>query len=556
MGKPAKAVKTVDAMPPLVLGLYSPGMTPLMRAGLGGIAASLRAIHLQRSPKEPWPRQGIITVTIGPGQAEVSSSGITFSWGDAPPSETLQALFDGSFRLSKLGLVDLPGTYDVTRPRGGNADALFAAEQGALKRTFLQHGKTTTKDGAAKTLTIEIDGQQQSFMAQSYKAYAHQEVWSDLALALPHRSLRLAGWAYPGAAQRHIKYPETSADYSPQQALCACFALVGCLSFLGPSSSGVLVTPEPDDLLRFAAIRPQLGAKRVVDVYVAGHVDAVLCVEVALRAVARISEYQGRGVSAVSGVLLRATPWDSKQKYRVRTLPPTLFNDAQLDTYVESIAALPTELRVTGGSKTGSAKTETDGAGFFAVTSELRAFIAENLALGRKWYCGFATAKSSDPKEARLLHRYRTGAKDLGALRAIDRKGLIAMTAHLDSAEQALVHSVHVALRQRLGAIAEECSGNTTQMYKRFENERDRWRFAFAGAKTHPQIRSALADLWSRGGPNKELQQQWQQVLPLLRPEHWQAARDLALIALASYQSERTEQAEPVTTQDSDSPDA
>ena len=130
------------------------------------------------------------------------------------------------------------------------------------------------------------------------------------------------------------------------------------------------------------------------------------------------------------------------------------------------------------------------------------------------------------------------------------------MTAHLDSAEQALVHSVHVALRQRLGAIADECSGNTTQMYKRFENERDRWRFAFAGAKTHPQIRSALADLWSRGGPNKELQQQWQQVLPLLRPEHWQAARDLALIALASYQSERTEQAEPVTTQDSDSSDA
>jgi CRISPR-associated protein Cas8a1/Csx13 len=73
-------------------------------------------------------------------------------------------------------------------------------------------------------------------------------------------------------------------------------------------------------------------------------------------------------------------------------------------------------------------------------------------------------------------------------------------------------------------------------MKDRFNGERDRWRFAFAGAKTPEQIRAALAELWSRAGPNGVLRARWEVLLPLLRAEHWETARDLALVALASYQ--------------------
>jgi CRISPR-associated protein Cas8a1/Csx13 len=82
-------------------------------------------------------------------------------------------------------------------------------------------------------------------------------------------------------------------------------------------------------------------------------------------------------------------------------------------------------------------------------------------------------------------------------------------------------------------------------MRNRFRGERERLRLAFAGAKTPDQVRAALADLWSRGGTNRELQASWEQVLPLLRPERWQVARDLALVALASYQgASKDEEAE------------
>lgn len=68
------------------------------------------------------------------------------------------------------------------------------------------------------------------------------------------------------------------------------------------------------------------------------------------------------------------------------------------------------------------------------------------------------------------------------------------------------------------------------------KREYERQRLAFVGAKTVAALRYALADLWSRAGSNSVLREAWPHVLPLLSNEKWQLARDLALIALASYQ--------------------
>lgn len=110
------------------------------------------------------------------------------------------------------------------------------------------------------------------------------------------------------------------------------------------------------------------------------------------------------------------------------------------------------------------------------------------------------------------------------------------MIEYLERAEHLLVTSVHAALRGRFAQIAREAKDAPATMRNRFKGERERLRLSFAGAKTADQIRGALADLWSRGGPNKDLQGNWRELLPLLRPDCWQLSRDLALVALASYQ--------------------
>jgi CRISPR-associated protein Cas8a1/Csx13 len=102
--------------------------------------------------------------------------------------------------------------------------------------------------------------------------------------------------------------------------------------------------------------------------------------------------------------------------------------------------------------------------------------------------------------------------------------------------ESTVVQAVHAALRNRYGQIADENKNNPAAMRNRFSGEYDRWRLAFAGAKTPDHFRKGLCDLFSRAGKNPVLQKYWNDILPMLRNNNWQHARDLALLALCSYQ--------------------
>lgn len=106
--------------------------------------------------------------------------------------------------------------------------------------------------------------------------------------------------------------------------------------------------------------------------------------------------------------------------------------------------------------------------------------------------------------------------------------------------ERIVVQAVHEALRGRYAQIADENKNNPVAMRNRFSGEYDRWRLAFAGAKTPDHFRKAICDLFSRAGRNAVLQREWQEVLPMLRTSNWQHARDLALLALCSYQGRGT----------------
>jgi CRISPR-associated protein Cas8a1/Csx13 len=505
-------------MTELAIRLADPGMTPFLKAGLGGLASSLRAILRRAHPKARWPSE----VEFGPGKAMVESRRVVLSWPAGKADRALKALFEASFRLAD-GVIDLPGTYEPGEPRPLQVRAEI---QRAYKATILQHGKFTKKRAAA-TVSVTIDERNISFEIQRYKWFVQQTAWEDMAAAVPSKSIPLAGWAHPGAAQRHVAFGKTRWFFAAPQALCACFAIVGCLAY--NSRGGALVVLEPADLVRFAELRPLLTPKTVQDTYVSGIGDAVLAVELALR----MEQVHGRGVGATEGMVLRATPWSPQQKSRVMTLTTASVSDAALEAYVALASDLPPRLRIRGVD--GS---DDDDASAFVTTSGLRGFMAENLAAGRQWYSHFATETTGE-KKPRFIHYYRSRDREnLGALWPEERKGLIHMVGKLEETEEALVRSVHTAIRQRFGRIASE-SPNPATRHNRWESEREHWRLAFRGAKTPDQIRSALADLWSYAGTNRELQERWHEILPLLRPDRWQAARDLALVALASYAADK-----------------
>lgn len=506
----------------LVVELAGPGMTPLLRAGAGGLAASLRWLAIEADRKCRWPSP----VAIADGTAEVFPTRIILRFGPTGPATFLEDLFRRSFRILDPGLICPIGTTAApTTPPLGLAIAL----QVGMKRTFLQHGKSTTKQGSERTVQAEIDGRLLPYRLQPYAAYKHSEEGAaGVLFALEKGHVELAGWAYPGAAQRHVAAPESKCEYGPAHALAAMFALVGAVSHPGASGgSGVLVVPTPDDLVVFAATRALITPRTVAEAYVTGVGDALLAMSLDLK----VSGVMSRpGVGGAVGWLLQKLPWATQQKSRSLTIESGVIADARLDAYERVCAALPPVIR----ERAPSGDDASDEDGFFVATSALRGFITDNLARSRRWFEGFATATTSG-KRPRFIHYYRDRERGLGALFPEEKKGLIAMLEDLDEAEKVLVRSVHLALRGRFARIAKDAD-NPATMKNRFTGERERLRIAFAGAKTGDQVRAALADLWSRGGTNRELQAGWTQILPLLRPDQWMVARDLALVALASYQ--------------------
>ncbi len=531
MGK----VKNAAGPSSLVLRLDEPGMTPLLRAGLGGLAASLLAIS-RGGKGHDWPRR----VVVGPGHATVEPRQISLDWEGSESGPFFRALFEASFQI-RDGLVCLPGMFGPGTPWGVG---LGAALQGALKRTFLQHGKSTQKDGSPRVVTVQPDDNiQVEVSLQPYGGFAHQGAWEDVIGAFKAGG-KLAGWANPGAVGRHNAFSaSTELQYTSGQMLATLFAIVVCLTFqvTGDGSMGALVIPEPSQLIRFAEMRSILTPPKAKDVYVAGTSDAVLWASIALRAYQK----EDPSIASMHGVSLRSTAWASQQKSRVSTMTLLAREDERfnkiLDDYERATRALPTRIIVRkppeqAGKKKPAKKTAKDdeASGYFAAASALRGFIAENLAAGRPWYQGFATAKVG-LKKPRFIHQLRQ-QDNLGALFPEEKKGLWVMIETTDHQEKLLIESVHSALRMRFGAISAETQGMANQTRKnRMNGERERWRLAFSKAKTADQVRAALADLWSRAGTVKELKESWTELLPLLHSSQWAKARDLALVALASY---------------------
>jgi CRISPR-associated protein Cas8a1/Csx13 len=177
---------------------------------------------------------------------------------------------------------------------------------------------------------------------------------------------------------------------------------------------------------------------------------------------------------------------------------------------------------------------------YFWTDSIVRPMVADNLAYGRPWYANFhdlMTKKdpiSGNPKRLKLF---------------FEKEGLKRMIDNVDwddTGEKAIVLAVHQAIKQRLGQIASENRGKQGVMKNRMQGEFDKWRLAFSGAKTPDQFRGSICDLFGRAGINPVLKEHWVSILPWLSsPTKWQLARDLSLLALASYTGTGVKEIEP-----------
>lgn len=530
----------------LAMRLFAPGMSLLHRAGLGGLACTLKKIEqhykcdLLSEAKLPAP------FIDGQPPWEIDEQTVTLKFGKPDKAGGyLKKLFGLAFGIRNDGLIALPGQYTMEP-----SAAVLSDLQSGLTLTFLQHGRVRSLAKEPTTASYDPEGEGIPGVVVQYRkcsGFKHQDGWEDLADktgCLVPGMIRVDGPISPGTVVRHVAFTgDTAAEDPPDRMLPLYFALIGCLALPVNRGVAVLLVPEVENLLDFIIDRPAMTPTLPTECQIANAADATFQAQVRIRDnPVRHVHIKSRARRAIAGSTLPGcyamtftpTAWASQQKSRVATIHVPPGEDKILDRFERALTHLPPRIvtrTVQEKSGRGKQKTVRERRESFRTDSTVRPMIAENLALGRPWYAGFVKLMTQTNPATGKPYRQQL---------IYERKGLHAMIsdeAMWDAAGEAtIVRAVHEAMRSRYGRIAEENKGKPVAMKNRFGNEYDRWRLAFAGAKTADQFRKVLCDLFSRAGSNAVLRQSWQDILPMLRANNWQHARDLALLGLCSYQ--------------------
>jgi CRISPR-associated protein Cas8a1/Csx13 len=545
----------------LTMHLFAPGMSLLHRAGLGGLACTLKAMAAQyeggrlAASKLPGPFDG------DNPPWDIDEQSVTLRFGRPEKAGAyLKKLFGFAFQI-KDGLIYLPGQYGDVPP----LLVVLAAIQDGIQNTFLQHGPTCGSRDGERTVTVEINDTPMSITHDVFTSYKHQGwFWLDRDEKSKERDPETGkkiktgrriqkhqhfpgvsedgelsaeqhevdNKLFPGGIVRHDHFKESAICETDGGLICLHFAMIGCLTLSVNRVTAVLLIPEVTNLLTFLETRRFFTPQGARDCRVASAADAALQTQVRVRARQTASSFE---VPSCHAMTCQPTQWNKKQKPRVATIGVSSSSDTVLDRFERALNQLPPRLviPIPSAEKTRRARKPKNQEPFWS-DSVVRPMIAENLALGRKWYSGFVALMTKINPATRKPYRNQL---------PFERKGLHAMISDPKMwdqvGEKLVVQAVHEAIRQSLGRIREETDGKDAKALSqatknRWQRFREKLRLGLAGAKTSAHIRFALMDLFSRGGSNSVLQQEWANVLPVLRSD-WQLARDLGLLALASY---------------------
>ena len=536
-------VSKIAAPDRLTMQLFAPGMSALHRAGLGGLAATLKAIERLHASgqlteaKLPGPMVG------GNPPWEIEPTSVSLCFGKPERAAAyLKRLFAVAFSIRRDGLIFLPGQF-ASEPSA----AVLADLQAGLTLTFLQHGKVRKLAKEPTTASYDPEGDGIPSVNVQYRKcsqFKHQSLWSEFvdpkSGCLVADVIKVDGPVSPGTVVRHVAFTgDTAAEDPPERMLPLCFALAGCLAL--PVNRGVaaLLVPEVDNLVDFAMDRPMMSPTTARECQIANAADAALQTQIRLRA----SQVRAAaGVPGVYAMTFTPTPWARQQKSRVATIHIERGDEKILDRFESALTQLPPRIVVRAVKEAvgrGRKSRAVDRMESFRADSVVRPLIADNLALGRPWYAGFV----------RLMTRTNPAtSKPFRQQISFERKGLHAMISDPamwdHEGELLVVKAVHEAIRQSLGRIREDTDGKQVEgkarkplsqaTKNRWERFREKLRLDLAGAKTASQLRFALSDLFSRGGSNAVLRDAWAKIFPVIQND-WQLARDLGLLALASY---------------------
>ena len=494
---------TTTTPPKIYLSLSASDTTIMHRAGMAGLWMTLQQLEL-RFPT-PASRPGNLTWSV-------TNSSISLDW-QGEDFTVLYWLLRQSFQINQKGLISLTG-LDSSSMELINHIHLHQA----IGATFLRHNQFY-KSGEQASEDLSVDGITGTLKYKKIAWYAHQnfaEKLCDEAGQLLRDYVQIVSWIYPGATVRHaILEKFNKLEEKVEYALTLLFLPLVCQYFIWHSNSSKIDTKQAD---KYIVVIPEvtnltIAAQRCWELRRLDYKDfhVMSWEEAALKyysydEIDNSNEYH----EVCQALLYEKLNKDSKQR--------SLTNIQDIEVRAKAILAY--KLIDKHFPKN---RFFWNGLIWTVKVNLLKGMIAENLIKGVPWWSDFWIAFNEDT------------FGDLSKQLFYNREGLRSMIETDEEMEiyKSFIRACHEALRKIYGKIYGRAKEGEIP---RFEREYERIRGELGRCYDQQSFNDFLSDFLSRAGLNSALYDQWESILPLLTVQvSWEKARNLVLIALASY---------------------
>jgi CRISPR-associated protein Cas8a1/Csx13 len=458
------------------LSIFDPNTLLPHRAGIAGLALALSVLDPKNAPLG-W---------------EVTEDSVNLSW-EGSDREVIKWLLDNTYQVID-GYLDVPALN--LDDQGG-----YTFTEGVLS-TFLQHSKQRARDstGVAKTFTID-EGQPEikvEFrpLLSCYYTGDLKEAFNSKEMFKPE--IPLKGHHLPGLVECFVNgaYQE-----APEGFIALLFLPLACGYYRLPNLRSAVVIPEVTNLKQWVNRRQEFSGRsyRNFRSSSAGESALHFLLQEKLLEDAKLER-----VNYCEVYQLGKQTWDANQSFLKQAVYRVEVKDRDLELYNAAVQLFPAKVKQTDKGET------------WLAISKILPWICDNLVLSKVWYAGFFE-----------FHK----RNDI-----YERKGLVKMTSALTEKEIVLFETIQ-------GAFSAYLRGQHVQAEKQgrkldYGQVTDKVIYRMQRPSTQQEFATALVDFLSQFR-SKASRGVGLEVYQWLHGDNWRQARDLALLAIATYTSKK-----------------
>lgn len=470
-------------MTELVLSIFDPNTLLPHRAGIAGLALALSAL----------------TPTDAPIQWEVTEDAVTLSW-HGSDLEAVQWLLNQTYR-SDQGYLEVPALKLDKQGR-------YIFTEGVVS-TFLQHSKQRTREKQAIPLSFLVEDDKPEIRID-YRPIVDCYYTRDFKDAFTSKGgfktdIPLKGHHLPGLVECFVNgaYIE-----SPIGFLALLFLPLACGYYQLPGYRSALVIPEVRNLKQWVNLRRRMPGRTYRSFRASSAGESALSF---LLREKLLEEAQQFRVDYCEVYQLGNQPWDGNQSYLKQAVHRVQVNDQVLELYEIASRLLPPRVKL-----------KQDGEGTWLAESKVLAWISDNLIANKVWYSGFFEFRKAT------------------TIYPEDRRGLVVMTEHLNTNEKILFDAVQGAFSVFLRDQIQQAQKQGRPLD--YGQVTDKVIYRLQRPSTQQEFATALVDFLSQFR-SKAARAAGPQIFWWLHQEsNWRKARDLTLLAIATYKGKTSEE--------------